>query len=79
MVSFHSAPQEPCLRECESAKYQQIYAGPSLAALPSYAERLSSGYMQTYIASVLAGPAAAAAAAAAGLSIDRETDLELKG
>jgi hypothetical protein len=78
MVSFHSAPQEPCLRECESAKYQQIYAGPSLAALPSYAERLSSGYMQTYIASVLAGPAAAAAAAA-GLSIDRETDLELKG
>jgi hypothetical protein len=78
MVSFHSAPQEPCLRECESAKYQQIYAGPSLAALPSYAERLSSGYMQTYIASVLAGPAAAAAVAA-GLSIDRETDLELKG
>jgi hypothetical protein len=77
MVSFHSAPQEPCSREYESAKHQQIYAGPSLAALPSYAERLSSGYLQPYIAPIPAGPAAAAAAA--GLSIDRETDLELKG
>jgi hypothetical protein len=75
MVSFHSAPQEPCSRECESAKHQQIYASPSLAALPSYAKRLSSGYLQAYMAPVPAGPAAAAT----GLRIDRETDLELKG